>query len=147
MNCIKIEFCAEDRARIDALISRFDQLIAATDARIAQTQFVLEMEYDGAAAGLAPEKEAAPAAAPAVVEFPPADDAPPFEAAPAPVVKPAVTLEQIQKKATQIAAGSADKKAALRAIVNQYAAKVTDIPEAAWSAVWDALCKLESEAV
>jgi hypothetical protein len=78
-----------------------------------------------------------------------APEAAPVPEAPAPVaepVKPSVTLEQIQKKATQIAASSAGKKAALRAIVNQYAAKVTDLPEASWSAVWDALCKLESEA-
>ena len=74
----------------------------------------------------------------------PVEDAPPIEvAAPA---KPAVTLEQIQKKATQIAAGSAEKKAKLRGIVNQYAPKVTDLPEGCWAAVWDALCALESEA-
>jgi hypothetical protein len=78
-------------------------------------------------------------------------DAQPAEApAPAPVpeapVSPAITLEQIQKKATQIAAGSADKKAKLRAIVNRYAQKVTDIPEGAWADVWSALCALEKEA-
>ena len=136
MNCITIELCAEDRARLDKIIEGLGALrrpdcsscvegVASYMAKAAEVMEAHPVSEPFAAPAPAPVPEAAPVVEPE---------------------KPAVTLEQIQKKATQIAAGSAEKKATLRSIVNQYAAKVTDLPKSCWPAVWDALCKLEKEA-
>ena len=161
MNSIEFKLCAEDRARLDKIIELLggfrhpdcascvqgvavymDKAAAILDGKISAA--VAPATEAPSPASLSDQKQAFAEAA-AAQSFPPADDAPPFEVTPpAAPVKPAVTLEQIQKKATQIAAGSADKKAALRGIVNQYAAKVTDLPESSWAAVWDALCALEA---
>ena len=150
MNVITFELCAEDRARLDKIIDLLGGL--------------RQPDCSACVAGVASYIEKAAAALdahPVASPFPAASGAPSPEVKwetdpdglkemlekainPEPA-KPAITLEQIQKKATQIAAGSADKKAKLRAIVNQYAAKVTDLPEASWPAVWAALCALESE--
>ena len=145
MNCITIELCAEDRARLDQII---DLLGGLRQPNCSACVEGIASYMDKAAAVLDSQLDAAKAAAPAPTPAPapaPVPEAPKAAPVPAPV-KPAVTLEQIQKKATQIAAGSASKKAALRALVNKYAAKVTDLPESAWAAVWDGLCALESEA-
>ena len=136
MNTIKIELCAEDRARLDRVIELLGGLrrpdcsscVEGVASYMAKAAEVMDSQ-----------RTAAPAPAP--VEAPKAE---PAVEAPA-SVKPSVTLEQIQKKATQIAAGSPEKKAALRALVNVYAAKVTDLPEAVWTEVWDGLCALEKE--
>ena len=138
MNVITIELCAEDRARLDKVIELLGGL--------------RQPDCSECVKGVASYMESAATAldAPVANEEPAKENAD-LEAmlkkaiSPEPV-KPTVTLEQIQKKATQIAAGSADKKAKLRAIVNQYAKKVTDLPESSWPTVWDELCKLESEA-
>ena len=131
MNTITIQLCAEDRARIDTVIELLGGLKRPDCSNC----------VEGVASYMAKAAEvmdAQPAVAPASA---------PVAEVPAPVVPaaPSVTMEQIQKKATQIAAGSADKKAALRAIVNQYATKVSDIPEGAWASVWAQLCKIEGE--
>ena len=136
MNTIIIELCAEDRARLDRVIELLGGL-----RRPDCSSCVEGVASYRAKAAEVMDSQVAAAPAPAPVEAPKAE---PVVEAPAPV-KPSVTLEQIQKKATQIAAGSPEKKAALRALVNVYAAKVTDLPESAWEAVWDGLCKLEGE--
>lgn len=139
MNVITIELCAEDRARLDSII----ELLGGLRRPDCSSCVEGVASYMAKAAEVIDSQVAAPAPAP--VEAPKVE---PAVEAPAPVeepVKPSVTLEQIQKKATQIAAGSPEKKAALRALVNVYAAKVTDLPESAWQAVWDGLCKLEGE--
>ena len=139
MNVITIELCAEDRARLDKIIEHLGSLrLPDCSACVAGVASYLE-------------KAATVLDAPVVKEDTNKNDAD-LDAMLKKAInpesaKPAVTLEQIQKKATQIAAGSAEKKAKLRAIVNQYAAKVTDLPEASWPTVWDALCNLESEDV
>ena len=132
MNVITFELCAEDRARLDKII---DLLGGLRQPNCASCVEGVASYMDKAAAVLDSQVEAAKAPVPAAPVPPPAEP-----------VKPAVTLEQIQKKATQIAAGSAEKKSALRALVNKYAAKVTDLPESSWADVWAGLCKLESEA-
>lgn len=146
MNAITIELCAEDRARLDKIIEHLGSLrwpdcsacVAGVASYIEKAATVLDAHPVASPFPSAPEAkwETGPDGLKEMLE----------KAINPEPAKPAVTLEQIQKKATQIAAGSADKKAKLRAIVNQYAAKVTDLPEASWPAVWDALCKLESEA-
>ena len=147
MNVITIELCAEDRARLDTIIEQLGSL-RQPDCAACVAGVASYIEKAAAVLDAHPVAEPFPAAPSQEVkwETDPDDLKEMLEKAinPEPA-KPAVTLEQIQKKATQIAAGSADKKAKLRAIVNQYAAKVTDLPEASWPAVWDELCKLESE--
>lgn len=138
MNVLTFELCAEDRARLDKIIERLGSLqrpdcsgcVEGVASYIGKAAEVLDSQVKAAA----PSQE--------VQQSAPVDT-PPFEVEP---VKPSVTLAQIQQKATQIAAGSAAKKAKLRGIVNQYAAKVTDLPENTWAEVWTALCALESEA-
>lgn len=146
MNVVTIELCAEDRARLDKIIEHLGALrLPDCSACVAGVASYLEK----AAAVLDSHPVATPFPTEPEVKWETDPDGlrDMLEKAinPEPA-KPSVTLEQIQKKATQIAAGSAEKKVKLRAIVNQYAAKVTDLPEASWPAVWDALCKLESEA-
>lgn len=133
MNTITIQLCAEDRARIDRVIELLGGLQQPSCSACVEG---VAKYMDHAAAIM----DAQPARDPAPVPEAPAESVPPAPAA------PSVTLEQIQKKATQIAAGPADKKAKLRAIVNRYAPKVTDLPESCWDEVWTALCALEKEA-
>lgn len=62
--------------------------------------------------------------------------------------KPSVTLEQIQQKVVQLAAGNGGaKKAKVREIINAYGAKVSDLKDQPdkWAEVWDKLTALESE--
>lgn len=137
MNVITFELCAEDRARLDKII---DLLGGIRQPDCSACVEGVASYIDKASTAMdVPAQEAKENTNNADL------DAMLKKAINPEPAKPAVTLEQIQKKATQIAAGSADKKAKLRAIVNQYAAKVTDLPEASWPVVWDALCKLESE--
>lgn len=146
MNLITIELCAEDRARLDKVIDLLAGL-RQPDCSACVASVASYLEKAAAALDAHPVAEPFPAASEVKWETDPDGLREMLEKAinPEPA-KPAVTLEQIQKKATQIAAGSADKKAKLRAIVNKYAAKVTDLPQACWPAVWDELCALESEA-
>lgn len=63
--------------------------------------------------------------------------------------KPTVTLEQIQQKVVQLAAGNGGaKKAKAREIINAYGAKVSDLKDRPdkWAEVMDKLTKLEREA-
>ena len=148
MNVVTIELCAEDRARLDKVIDLLGGLhrpdcsacVAGVASYLEKAAAVLDAHPVATPFPAAPSQEAKwendPDGLKELLE----------KAINPEPAKPAITLEQIQKKATQIAAGSADKKAKLRAIVNQYAAKVTDLPEASWPAVWAALCALESEA-
>lgn len=133
MNVITIELCAEDRARLDKIIEKLGGLRQPDCSACVKGV----ASYMDKAAAVMDARPVAPAPAPAPVP----EAVPVNEPA-----KPTVTLEQIQKKATQIAAGDAGKKAAIRALVSKYAARVTDIPQAAWTEVWVALCELESGA-
>ena len=148
MNVITIELCAEDRARLDKVIELLGGL-RQPDCSACVAGVASYLEKAATVLDAHPVSEPFPAAPVAKEE--PAKENADLEAmlkkaiSPEPE-KPVIKLEQIQKKATQIAAGSAEKKAKLRAIVNQYAAKVTDLPESCWPAVWEALCNLESEA-
>jgi hypothetical protein len=134
MNVITIELCAEDRGRLDKIIELLGGL-RLPDCSSCSKDLAGYLDHATSVLEARSEEAAAP-----TVKAPVVAEPEPVKAA------PAVTLEQIQKKATQIAAASADKKAKLRALVNQYASKVTDLPADTWPAVWDALCALESEA-
>lgn len=99
MNNITIEFCAEDRERID-------RLIAALEG--AGTPYAQPVTAE-----TAPAEPSKPVKA----------------EAPKPEVTPAVTHADVQKLVVKIAASDKEKKALVREIVNGYADKVSAIPE------------------
>jgi hypothetical protein len=153
-NTITIEFCAEDRARLDRLTAALERRL---ERRIAQQE---ETQPDPVQQKLAETlaKAETPAEAPKSTTEAPEASAPPVtqpeeetpteeKSAPAETVKPTVTLAQIQQKVIQLAAGfGGSKKAAVREIINAHAKKVTDLPKDKWAEVWDKLTALESEA-
>lgn len=153
-NTITIEFCAEDRARLDRLTAALERRL---ERRIAQQE---ETQPDPVQQKLAETlaKAETPAEAPkSTTEAPeasalpvtqPEEETPTEEkSAPAETVKPTVTLAQIQQKVIQLAAGfGGSKKAAVREIINAHAKKVTDLPKDKWAEVWGKLTALESEA-
>lgn len=139
MNKIIIEFSAEDRARLD----RIAELLEA-EAKQAPKNI--------GAATVAPTVKKDPEPTPKTAPEAPGTTAPQVmpkpEEKPEIVEKPAptVTLAQIQQKVVQLAAGfNGTKKAAVREIVNAYAAKVSEIPADKWDEVWAKLTALESE--
>lgn len=130
MNVITIEFCAEDRARLDKLQATLDKM-TFTDG------VVLEGVVEAAAA------EPAPAETIPAEQERPADGEPEPEAAPEPkpeVVK--VERSDIQKKVVTLS--QAGKKDAVRSIVTAYGnTKVSDIPEDKLLEVLEKLTALE----
>ena len=147
---IAIEFCEEDRARIDRLIERIAVLIDRLPARVNITQpdplrEELVAIVEGAK-GKKPQETAEDAPeAPKSTET--LTDAHPEEEKPAEAEKtaaPSVTLADIQKKVIQLCAGfGGTKKAAVREIVNAYAPKVSDLPADKWEEVMQKLTELE----
>lgn len=151
-NRITIELCAEDRARLDRLAEALEryphkcescaQGVADTVAAVVKATQETNTAEKAQEQPTEPTKEDAPATAtataPATEEMPAAADLPWEEPA------PTVTLAQIQQKVVQLAAGAdAVKKAAVRAIIHDYAEKVSDLPEDKWSEVWKRLAALE----
>lgn len=139
-NTITIELCAEDRARLDAIIKALSTL--GTVPQAASTT----------------EPQEAPKAAEAV-NTPPAAEKPTEQAQNAPQEplpwaeadagkdsKPQITLPQIQQKVVQLAAaGNPARKAKVRGVIQQYAKKVSDLPPEVWCKVWDELAHIEQE--
>lgn len=147
-NRITIELCAEDRARLDRLAEALEryphkcescaQGVADTVAAVVKATQETNTAEKAQEQPTEPTKEDTPATAPANEEKPAAADLPWEEPA------PTVTLAQIQQKVVQLAAGAdAAKKAAVRAIIHDYAEKVSDLPEDKWSEVWERLTAME----
>lgn len=164
-NTITIEFCAEDRARLDRLTAALERRIAQVEDYVANYQAAAESVQEETQPDPVQQKLAetlakaeTPAEAPKSATEAPEASAPPVtqpeeetpteeKSAPAETVKPTVTLAQIQQKVIQLAAGfGGSKKAAVREIINAHAKKVTDLPKDKWAEVWDKLTALESEA-
>ena len=123
MNFLTVSFSDEDRARIDRLAAALEVLAGsafqvAMYARPTEAAAVPESEAEQAAVcreeaerqGFAPVQEPHPVADP----FP----------APAPV-----TLAEFQKQLTLACAASADMKASVRALINEYAPAASSVPE------------------
>lgn len=94
-----------------------------------------------------PQEDQAPAP---VAETHPIEEEGPFpEPAPAEEPKkaepekPAVTLDQIRQKVTQLMAKGGDKKTGARDIVKSYAENISGLPEAKWPEIWDKLVALD----
>ena len=159
MNEIKIthELCAEDRARIDRLTAALEAAAAAHAPVIADPdQLAVDPELITARKKLeemvgaeeaqnepqAPVEEETPATIPTEEEAPAEAE----EIAAEEPAKPTVTLEQIQQKVVQLCAGyDGKKKPAVRAIINAYGAKVSDLKDQPdkWGEVWEQLIALE----
>lgn len=146
-NKITIELCTEDRARLDRLAAALEALQPPTVTldtdraiREALTEVLETAEAPKNAAG------EAEAVTPATTQTPEENPAIEESAPKAEPVEPTITLEQIQQKVVQLAAGSGgSKKARVREIINAYAKKVSDLPEDKWTEVWDKLIALEKE--
>lgn len=145
MNTITIELHPDDRARLDAVIAGL-QALASTPAAPAAPlppammdaafQRFLEKQAQeekiqaaAAALNVGPADAPAPAADfPVVPDQVPWDLTAPADPAPAPAVKP-VSLAEFQKAITIRCAESAETKAAVRGLVQEYATSVSAIPE------------------
>lgn len=124
MNTITIEFCKEDRERLDRLTAALNN---------AGTPFGEVLPCPAKAPTEAPEK---PQEAPK-----PEADKVPAEEPNAAQAENAATLADIQKKV--VALSAAGKKAQVRDIVKAYAERVSLIPEDKIPEVWDKLNALE----
>ena len=134
MNTIVIEFCPEDRARLDAIISGLERLAPAALSSVSMDRKGIEINFDSVpASDQAPMVSIASGIGVAVGKIPaddpvadlPADDpAPAADPAPAPM-----SLEEFQKAVTVRCAESPETKKAVRALVKKYAASVSTIPE------------------
>lgn len=164
MNEIKVitELCAEDRARLDRLTEALERyphkcencvqtVMAALQATTTLPKFdTIEQAKDTPAEEpknepQEPAEQEAPATTPAEEEKPAEVEETPAEE---PKNEPTVTLEQIQQKVVQICAGyEGKKKPAVRAIINTYGSKVSDLKEQPdkWNEVWEKLTALEKE--
>lgn len=129
MSTITIELCAEDRARLDAILE-------ALQGSRANCQGCVEAALKVASAGKA-SPEAVEQPEPEVVTTPEP------EAAPEPEKQPERTVERsdIQRKVVELS--GAGKKPEVREIVTQYASCVSDIPEDKLVEVWERLAALK----
>ncbi len=150
-NIIEINLSAEDRARLDniaELLQGIRSYFSAAEAAL----FPQRRGTTAAAEVNTPEAEK-PAGTPktaketAPEETSTAPDLPGKAEEPA-KAEPSVDLAQIQQKVVQLCAlGGGVKKAAVRGVINQYGAKVSDLkdkPET-WTEVWTKLCAIEQE--
>ena len=161
-NIITIELSTEDRARLDNLTAAILANGRAVEALYKQNAPVTLNGVDDVQKQLAAAmaKASTPTEAPEEATEAPEASAPPVtqpeaeaptEEAEAPTEEaeaPTVTLEQIQQKVVQLAAGfNGTKKAQVKSIINAYGTKVSDLkdkPEV-WTEVWNKLSALESE--
>lgn len=152
MNLITIEFCAEDRARIDrlaaALEARTSQVSDYLAARNAgpDTDAAESVDLDAVQQKLAEAmaKASASETTPAAPAPKPADehsDEVPWEI-PAPAPVPAPSLEEFQKALTLRCAESDATKAKVRALLHEYAAAASQVPEGKRAEVLERLAKL-----
>lgn len=117
MNTITIQFCEEDRKRIDELIAFAGLLVGELKGLKTSTQPEIPQVVE---TNTTPEE--APAVEP-VIEEPAA----PVEE-PTPEVKP-VSLAEFQKAVTMAVSKGAEAKKKVKAVINQYAPSVSEVPE------------------
>ena len=135
MNTIIIELCQEDRQRLDTIINLLGDLKP-------NCHKCVEAATANMAEGL---KVVSPAAAPAPAPEHPVDEVSPH-AQPEPAAEPAkpkYTKEDILAKVQSLAKPGSQNRAEAKAIVNDYGAKVSDIPEDKYDEVMARLTALE----
>ena len=123
-NTITIELCAEDRARLDAILAALSDK-ASAPAEPAAVAPVAAPEEAPAPVQPEPEKPAVAPAAPAVEE-----------------AKPIHTKADLLAKVQRLIA-QGGKKAEARAIIKQYADRVSDVPADKIDEVMAKLAELE----
>lgn len=138
MNKIVFELCAEDRARLDAIIAGLESR-AAAPAEF-QTRYMGKWDIPAAPAEEHPA-DASTAHLELPVAAPAASQPEPAAVVPAPEVKP-VSLGEFQKAIVTRCAESAAMKAKVQALVHKYAPSVSEIPEGKRSEVLVELAKL-----
>lgn len=140
MTTIEITLCKEDRDRLDKALDALNTvgILLANAGNPINTINTLT-HIDKPAEGLEVEGVELEG-----VDFDPVELTEPEP----PQAEPSVDLAQIQQKVVQLCAiGGGVKKAAVRGIINEYGAKVSDLkdkPEK-WDEVWSKLCNLEQE--
>jgi hypothetical protein len=118
MNNIIIELCAEDRARLDRIAEALDDI----NARNRQKTIIMEPDKvtikPTESTPAAPQSEPAAEPVQTPAEEPKAKEEP---------KAPTVSVAELQAKVVELV--SAGKRDAVKAIVNEYAERVGDIPE------------------
>jgi hypothetical protein len=137
MNNITINWSAEDRARIDKLITLLEDMPKHDCSKCvdAAAKYATRMAT-----------EVQPAAPAEPIEQPEPNKAPeevpaPIEETPAASIEPTITSADLQKKVVELSA--AGNKDAVKEIVQSYAPRVSAIPEDKLQEVWNARCALE----
>ena len=140
-NTITIELCAEDRARLDAIIEGLKGGLC--NKTTTQDTPKEEPQVNTYPKEETPTEVEIEAPQPVQEEEVTADDHPVEDTTPFP--EPTVTLEQIQQKVIQLAARGGDVKAKVREVINTYGTKVSDLKEHPdkWTEVWEKLNALE----
>ena len=131
MNQITINLSVDDRARLDAVTRLLGEILAELRGKKAApvaADSAQEAKKEDKPINTTPEPEKL-------------QEAPKTE--PTKSEEPTVTKEQIQQKVVQLAATGKKDKA--RAIVFQFAPKVSAIPEDTLTEVWQQLTALEKE--
>ena len=131
---VTVELCAEDRARLDNILAAVQNIGTPYPAPKAIQEAPKAIQE-------APEKpQEAPKAE--VVEIPAPEAEKPAQAEePA----PAITLDMIRQKVTQLMAAGAEKKDGARDVVKSYAPNITGLGEMPdkWPEIWAKLTALE----
>ena len=143
MNHITIEFCKEDRQRIDELIGLAAWITGALkDLAAAQTADAPEPVNEH------PVDDVSPHAAPEPVGISKKENVEPeATVSETEKVEPEVnyTKADVQALVMKLAAPGTGKKDAVKAIVNEYAKKISDIPEEKLNEVMAKLNQLAEE--
>lgn len=139
-NHITIELCKEDRQRIDELIGMAGWIVGALKDMANQPLAVLEQTEQPTPVNEHPVDEVSPHAAPE----PDPNQLSFFDQAHEPAA-PIYKKEDVQALVLKLAAPGTGKKDAVKAIVNEYAKKVSDIPEEKLNEVMAKLQKLAKE--
>lgn len=116
MNNITIELCAEDRARLDRIAEALDAINKANEP--------ITIAVSGLYAECDPDKDGRPEEAPEAEPVQTPAEEPKAKEEPK---APTVSVAELQAKVVELV--SAGKRDAVKAIVNQYAERVGDIPE------------------
>lgn len=147
-NTVTIELCAEDRARLDKIY----EALTARPSCDGCVKSALDFAADVKTAATTPaEAPTEPEKAETLADTHPIPDGLQWttsDVKETPKEEPAVTFEQIHGKVMALATGfGGKKKAQARAIVNEYAPKISDLkgmPEK-WPEIWSKLEALEKE--
>jgi hypothetical protein len=150
MNTITIEFCKEDRKRIDELIALAGLIVGelksssapvdrSQDSPESVTPSIIKAE-DGTVK-LVKEDHPIDATTAHLEPVEPVEESPDKNANEAPEVKP-VSLAEFQKAVTIVCAKGPKQKEAARATINKYAASVSAVPEDKRAEVMAELAKI-----